>query len=344
MNYPQKYQRCLVMSGGGFRFGYYLGIYAAMREQGRTPDLLLASCGAAIAAGIIQHFSDDVERKEWLCSPEMYRFWQGMRSSRQATIGRALAGALRRGFSIRYAHQIPDLFNDYMFDIPEMLPTPTTAPANRETAVAIIAGKLLFSESEVGQRRAGRKLFAETVFGEHRTAALLQGMRSPVSAEIWGDSAISAELLTDVSMPIEQAARASVSDMIYFRCHTYQDQHYIGGVIDLFPIEIAHQLADQVFMELKGPYDKIFSVPALRTVLGINGNQRLQHVLRQRADLWVDTSDMERILASNQITKKMSWRENRIELVLSESYDAYVKMIEAQWQYGFQRGLSAFAR
>ena len=332
------------MAGGGFRFGYYLGIYSAMQKLDKTPDLLLASCGAAIAAGIIQHFSDDEKRKAWICSPEMYQFWLEMKSTRQATIFRSLSGALVRGFSMRYAHKIPDLFNDYLFDIPLQMPTPTASPESQATDVAIIAGKLLFSEDEVGKLRNRRKLFAETVFCNPRAASLLSGMRSPLGAASWSASAIAPDIETDVTMPIEQAARASVSDMIYFRCHSYQGNHYIGGVIDLFPIEIAHQLADQVVMELKGPYDKLFSIPALRSVLGINGNQRLQHVLQQHADLWFDTSDMEQQLVKNQIVKNISWRRNRIELQMPETYASYVKMIEAQWEYGFQRGLRAFSR
>lgn len=332
------------MAGGGFRFGYYLGMYAAMRQLNKTPDLLLASCGAAIAANIIQHFSDDAQRKAWICSPEMHQFWLQMKSSQQASIGRALTAALMRGLSTKSAHRIPDLFNDYLFEIPAELPTPPISCPNEETEVAIIAGKLLFSENECGQLRRARALFAETVFCTPRAAALLDGMQSPMSAEAGGGNAIAPDVLTDVTMPLTQAARASVSDMFYFRCHSYQGSHYIGGVIDLFPIEMAHQLAEQVIMELKGPYDKLFSIPALRSVLGINGNQRLQHVLQQHADLWVDTSDMEQVLRENQIAKKIIWQRNRIELRLPVSYEAYVKMIEAQWEYGFERGLSAFSR
>lgn len=332
------------MAGGGFRFGYYLGIYAAMQKLDKTPDLLLASCGAAIAAGVIQHFSDDDQRKEWICSPEMYRFWLGMKSSKQATIFHTLGGALGRGFSMQYAHKIPDLFNDYLFDIPLQLPTTKAAPENKTTAVAIIAGKLLFSEDEVGQSRNKRKLFAETVFCDSRAAILLKGMRSPLGVGQWSESAIAQDIITDVTMPIEQAARASVSDMVYFRCHSYQGKNYIGGVIDLFPIEIAHQLAEQVVMELKGPYDRLFSIPALRSVLGIDGNQRLQQVLQQHADLWVNTSDMEQQLVENQIVKNISWRRNQIELRLPDTYANYVKMVESQWEYGFQRGLNAFSR
>lgn len=337
----------MVMAGGGFRFGYYLGIYAAMGQQNKTPDLLLASCGGAIAAGIIQNFSDDAQRKAWICSPEMYQFWLEMKSSQQASIGRALTAALIRGFSTKSAHKIPDLFNDYLFEIPAELPVPPISQLNKknqETEVAIIAGKLLFTENELGQLRGTRKLFAEIVFCTPRAAALLLGMQSPMSAEEGGGNAIAQDVLTDVTMPLAQAARASVSDMFYFRCHSYQGSHYIGGVIDLFPIEIAHQLAEQVIMELKGPYDKLFSIPALRSVLGINGNQRLQHVLQQHADLWVDTSDMEQVLLENQIVKKIAWQRNRIELRMPSSYEVYVKMIEAQWEYGFQRGLSAFSR
>ena len=334
----------MVMAGGGFRFAYYLGIYAAMRELNKTPDLLLASCGAAIAAGIIQRFPDDAQRKAWICSPEMYQFWLQMKSSKQASITRSLMAALGRGISLGNARKIPDLFNDYLFEIPAKLPVPPISSTNDETAVAIIAGKLLYAESEVGQMRGRRKLFAETVFCAPRAAALLHGMHSPLSVDLWGDSAIAPDLLTDVNMPMEHAVRASVSDMFYFRCHSYQNSHYIGGVIDLFPIEIAKQLADQVIMELKGPYDKLFSIPALRHVLGIHGNARLEHVLQQSADLWVDTSDMEQVLVKNQIDKKIAWRRNRIELVMPDSYEVYLKMIEAQWQYGFQRGLNAFSR
>ncbi len=344
MHQEKKYTRCMVMAGGGFRFGYYLGIYAAMRQQNKTPDLLLASCGGAIAAGIIQAFPDDAQRKAWICSPDMYQFWLQMRSSQQASIGRALTAALLRGLSTKSAYRIPDLFNDYLFEIPAELPAPPISCANEETDVAIIAGKLLFTEHELGQLRGARKLFAEIVFCTPRAAALLAGMQSPMSAEEGGGNAIAQDVLTDVTMPLAQAARASVSDMFYFRCHSYQGSHYIGGVIDLFPIEIANQLAEQVIMELKGPYDKLFSIPALRSVLGINGNQRLQHVLQQHADLWFDTSDMERALLENQIVKKIAWQRNRIELRMPSSYEAYVKMIESQWEYGFQRGLSAFSR
>ncbi len=343
MTPPQKYQRCMVMAGGGFRFGYYLGIYAALRHANKTPDLLLASCGGAIAAALIQSLPDDTRRKDWISSPEMFQFWCGLRSSRQATILRAFLSAMKRRIFIKNAVVIPDLFNDFMFDVPASLPLPDAFSANTETAVAIIAGQLLFAENEVGQARGNRKLFAETVFCAPRAAELLRDMRSPLSLESFGNNAIASDLLTDVNTPIAEAVRASISDMFYFRCHTYQAKHYIGGVIDLFPIEVARQLADQVVMELKGPYDQMYSIPALHAVLGIDGNHRLEHVLQQYAEHWIDTSDMEQVLLENQIDKKIVWRRNKLELSMPKNYEAYLKMIDAQWQYGYQRGVAGLA-
>lgn len=331
----------MVMAGGGFRFGYYLGIYAALCETGRAPDLLLASCGGAIAAGTIQAFPDNAQRKAWLSSPAMYQFWLQLKSNEQASISRALLAALKRRFFVKKAAIIPDLFHDYLFEVPEVLPWPEIPLVNSDLDVAIIAGKLLYGETEVGQPRGSRKLFAETVFCSPRSAALLQGASSPLSVD--GDNAIAAQLIADTTMPMAQAMRASVSDMYYFRCHSYAGENYIGGVIDLFPIEVAKQLAEQVVMELKGPYDNFFSLPALRTVLGIDGNQRLRHVLQQSADLWVDTSDMTRALVENQIYKKVLWQKNKIKLIMPPSYEHYLKMIDAQWQYGYQRGISAKA-
>lgn len=329
----------MVLGGGGFRFGYYLGIFAALQKLGKKPDVLLACCGGAMAAGIIQAFTDDDQRKNWLSSPVTYQFWRDLKSSRNASITRTLSGVIRRRLFATKPEVIPDLFNDYLFDIPTTYPLPPPdQPRAHDVDVAIIAGKLLFQESEVGQPRKERKLFVQTVFCERRTASLLDGMTAPSSLDSWGRSTVEPTLLTD-SVPIGDAVRASVADMFLFRCHTHMESTYTGGIIDLFPIEIAQRLANEVVMEKKGPYDALISIPALRSVFGTHGNKRLSHVLKQKAHWWVDTSDMEQVLHVDQIERKIAWLRNRIELVVPSSYEAYVKMIDAQWAYGYQRAL-----
>ena len=64
MEKTHQYERCLVLAGGGFRFGYYLGIHAAAEEAEYVPDLLLATCGGAVAAAVIARLPDAAARKE----------------------------------------------------------------------------------------------------------------------------------------------------------------------------------------------------------------------------------------------------------------------------------------
>ena len=344
MTQEKKYQRCLVMAGGGFHFGYYLGIHAALCEAGQRPDLLLASCGGAIAAALIQNLEDDAARRRWLASPQMYDFWRGLQSTPRARVTHAFGSAMQRRFLGHQARYVPDLFQDYMFEIPAQLPLPPLVASADAVAVAIVAGKLNFNAQQVGSLRAGRKLFSEIVFGPARVAALVQGMTAPLSAAADGNNAIAAPILTDATMPLADAVRASISDMYYFRCHSHASGDYLGGVVDLFPIELAHRLADSVVMELKGGYDKTYGQPALRTVLGFDGNLRLNQVLAQHADYWVNTADMEQVLLRQRIYQKIIWTRNRIEIAVPGSHAQYVAMINAQWAFGYQRAQLALGQ
>ncbi|MFZ6688553.1 patatin-like phospholipase family protein [Undibacterium sp. SXout11W] len=338
----QGYQRCLVMAGGGFRFGYYLGIYAACQERGKTPDVILASCGAAIAGTIIHHLPDNAQRLAWLTSAQMHAFWRGLQANPEKSLLKAIGGVAKRALFANDVRRIPDLFQDYLFDIPAVLPLPDNIHYSGAPDLAIVAGRLLFSKSEVGQLRGNRKLYAETIFSNHRVASILDGMCSPLASAEWKHSAVADQLLFETQTPVADAVRASIADMYYFRCHQIGEHHYMGGVLDLFPIEIARKLGREVIMERKGLYNKFIDVPALRLVMGIHGNQRLHKVFQQQADYWVDTADMEQALVKHQISKQLFWLRNRLALRIPERHEDFVEMINLQWQYGYRKAMSAF--
>ena len=338
----QTYQRCLVMAGGGFRFGYYLGIYAACQERGKIPDVILASCGAAIAGTIIHHLPDNAQRLAWLTSPQMHTFWRGLQANPEKSLLKAIGGVARRALFANDVKRIPDLFQDYLFDIPAVLPLPDNANYSGAPDLAIVAGRLLFSKSEVGQLRGKRKLYAETIFSNQRVTNLLEGMSSPLASPEWKHSAVASQLLFETQTPVADAVRASIADMYYFRCHQIGEHHYLGGVLDLFPIEIARKLGREVIMERKGLYNKFIDLPALRLVLGVHGNQRLHKVFQQQADYWVDTADMEQALVKHQISKQLFWLRNRLALRIPERHEDFVEMINLQWQYGYRKAMSAF--
>jgi predicted acylesterase/phospholipase RssA len=329
----------MVMAGGGFRCGYYLGMYAAAEECGQKPDVLLASCGGAIAAALVHALPSDRERRAWLASADMHRFLRGLQSTPRAALMPAFTSALRRRFDARAAPLIPDLFNDYLFELPA-IPLPA-APAQPHVALAIIGAKLLFEPEDVGQPRADRKLYAETVFCDARTAALLDGGDSPVSLPA---NAIAERLRTCTDVSMTDAVRASIADMFYFRCHAIGDAHYAGGVIDLFPLELAHRLAPAVIAERKSPFEQQLAVPALRTVFGLDGNARHATAHAHDAAAWVDTRDVSTALRGSGVIKKMAWRENRIRLVKPGDVAVHAADVERQWRYGYERAMRALTR
>lgn len=338
----------MVMAGGGFRYGIYLGQYAAACEVGEPPDVVLASCGASIAAALIHSVPDDAQRRAWLVSPEMYQFWSSFTPGPSAALHRTLWGVARRALQSGVAPNVPNLFGDYLFAVPPALPafpTPSTSSARKGTPdVAIIGGRLLFTHDEVGQPRGQRKLLEETVFGPPRIAHLLQGIPSPFQGAQWGNTAVAPSVSTDSTMAVSEAVRISVSDMYYFPAYQRGDAHYMGGVVDLLPIELAQRLAHQVVIEFKSEFERLSSAPAWRAVLGMDAHQRLRHVHAQQADVWIDSSDISQALPTQTMQKKMDWRNNRLVLQPPVSHTVFAQHMQAQWDYGYQRGLEAFAR
>lgn len=334
---PSQFQHCMVFAGGGFRYGIYLGMYAAARDAGRAPDVLLASCGGAIAAATIALLSDDAQRKAWLSSPEMYEFWRSVQPSRQASLVRVLTGAGRRRLSGKCAAVIPDLFGDYLFDMHGAMPVPPPHKEGGGPAVAIVGARLLFERPDAGAVRGQRKLFEQTVFCDAPVARILNGMISPFAGPKWGNHAIAKDVCMNTVTPLDAAVAISTADCFYFKCHSHAGQYYTGGLVDLFPIEIAQKLAHTVTMEFKPPFDQHLAVPAWRAVLGLDANQRLRHVHAQPVDNWVDTSDISSALAKEQIQKRLDMRANCVRLVAPKDHASFIAHMKAQWDYGYQR-------
>lgn len=342
MEKPAQYSHCLVLAGGGFRFGYYLGVHAAAEASGRRPDLLLATCGGAMAAAVIGRLPDAASRRDWVAGPAMYEFLRAVASSPRARPRRVLGGALLRWLDRRPVPHIPDLFDDYLFDLPAVLPLPPPGDTDGP-ALAIVGGRLLFDAHEVGIPRGERALFEETVFGPERAGHLLHGLSAPAADRRWSGGAMAPTLRVDSVTPVEDAVRISIADMFYFRCHAHGGHHYTGGVVDLFPIELAQRLARDVVMERKAPFGRWLAEPALRRALGIDGAARLRHVHGQSAAGWVDTTDVSRALRGHGVGKRIDWCGNRIVLRLPDTLADYAASVQAQWAYGYQKGMAAYA-
>lgn len=339
----EQYGRCLILPGGGFLFGYYLGVHASLEACERRPDVLLATCGGAIAAAVIAGLPDAGHRLAWIASAPMHDFLRAIDATPRATPARTLGGAALRWLQRKPAQRVPDLFDDYLFEVPATLPLPA-APAANAPALAIVGSRLLFSPDDVGHRRGDRPLFAERVFCPPRAAALLDSCAAPAADPRWNCGAIAPGLETDSVTPLHDAVRISVADMFYFRSHAHAGHHYTGGVIDLFPIELGRRLARDVIMERKMPFNPWLALPALRGVMGIDGAARLRHVHAQHADTWIDTRDARQVLRHQRIGKRIDWNANRVRLDVPASHADYAAQVRAQWEYGYAKGMAACER
>ena len=340
METHEQYRRCLVLAGGGLRFAYYLGVHAAFEDSGRRPDVLLASCGGAVAAAVIAALPDARARRDWIAGSAMYAFLRAIRPTPRATPLRTLGAAGLRWLARTPAARIPSLHVDYLFELPAVLPLPETNNPDAP-ALAIVGARLLYRPDEAGAARQGRRLFAQVVFCPPRAAALLDGSAAPAADPRWSAGAVDALLQADTSLSAADAARISIADMFYFSSHEVAGRHYGGGVIDLFPIELARRLAHEVLMERKMPFNPWFALPALRSVLGIDGAARLRHVHAQQAEAWYDTRDAAHVLRSHAIAKRIGWRANRIGLDVPPTLEAYAAQVRAQWDYGYRKGMAA---
>ena len=76
----------------------------------------------------------------------------------------------------------------------------------------------------------------------------------------------------------------------------------------------------------------------------MDGNARLRYANSFLADLRIDSSDVSKVLARQQMQQKLYWRRNRIELAMPPTHDIFVQHMNDQWQYGFDRAREALAR
>ncbi len=339
----KPYQRCLVMAGGGFRFGYYLGIHAALEQQGRTPDLLLASCGGALAAAIIQALPDAQSRLAYLASETMYQHLQQIAPGPGARLSSILLQAGLRRFSRQQCSRIPDLFSQYLFELPDELPHPKIGnsadfrhslhPANAPS-IAIIGAELLFSPQHAGQLRNQQALFQQVLFAANTeaVAAAIAHVQAPLSSN---NTVILPKIAVQAEVPLGVMLRIAISDMFYFRPACYQERCYLGGAIDLMPLEIAKALALEVIAERKASYDFLLASPAIAKVFGVDPNQRLVQAMAHTDVSWLDTRDMRQQLPQGIVQKSLDWRQNLLKLSAAPSYAAYRDLVLQQWQYGF---------
>lgn len=310
--HAKPYERVQLFSGGGSRFGYYLGSYAALVAHDLTPDMIVGTCGGSLSAYLVNLAPDPRDLQELMCSRELYRVITAIRHvapdevSKRLKI-RCMTQAFKRwrltkqkanGQRLRqvdnYERILDELQQLAMFRVDKEekwldelsgfslkqnnnLCNPT-APE-----IAIIASRL-YPTANQGTTASNSVhndfRLQELLFAPPRLAVLdliAEKLNSP--AHTFANGRITQSVKTLTKWDFAPAIRASMADMYYLPpTHIAALGWCLGGVINLTPIELACQLGHSVFAETKAGYDSWLAAPAIQRVFGFDPNERLAQV------------------------------------------------------------------
>lgn len=356
MKNKKPYDNALIFAGGGLRFGYYLGIYQAYYEHyQKPPELIIASCGGAIALSILTLCPNPIKAQDFFSSYACYQMLCRIQSRKSQSLNAYAMPALKRYLKHQLAfinHQsllsqknYQSLYNQALFEIDNETHQPLFCADNfikecgqyNDTPLNFII--VLSQINKINQQYQ----FQEYLFcsnGEIKNQLLNSDIYSPLSA--YNSVRIQKQMAIDDNLPIDMAMRASMADMYYLTPISYQDKLLFGGVLDLMPIEITNTVSNHIFIDDKPNYDKYLAIPAIKNIFGFNANDRLKD-LKQNTNPnihWLPMSD-NRSHIEPLLKKQYRFKQGDIQPIYP-TFDEFQKIMQTQIDYGYHRGLTYF--
>ena len=306
----KPYERVQLFSGGGSRFGYYLGSYAALVSHDLAPDIIVGTCGGSLSAYLVNLAPDPKDLQALMYSRELYRAITAIRHVAPDEANRRLkmrymTSALKRWRLSKlrdngqrqqqadnYERLLYELQQLAMFRIDneeqwlnELSQFATSKNANsaaHKTApeIAIIASRLYQTPTDNSFNATltlQELLFVPPHLASSASYLADEQMTSP--AHTFANGRIHPPVKVQTQWDFASVVRASMADMYYLPpTHITELGWCLGGVINLTPIELACQLAETVFAETKSGYDSWLAAPAIQRVFGFDPNERLAQV------------------------------------------------------------------
>jgi hypothetical protein len=340
-----KYRRCLVLAGGGGRLGVHLGFHAAAVEAGLPPDVLLGTCGGALVAALIHSEPDPARQLALLAGPEMYRYWCSVQPRTPAHFAAALMGVARRALDWRHAPRVPDLDREALFKVTGTLPTLSWRQDGAGPDAVLLGARLLPAASDIGRPRLGRHLLEVVAMGPARAGHLLAHAPAAVGSGVHAGSAVAPMTACSHAISLSDAVRISVTDMIYLPTVDAAGARWLGGAVDLMPVELAADLAEEVWIDLKDTVPRWTMAPAWRAVLGFDAQQRQRQVDSTPVALRFNNRDLERALPRSVLQREWVLNRGRPQLRLRACADEadYRAAVHVQFEEGRRRMRAALA-
>jgi hypothetical protein len=331
----KPFKKALVLGGGGITPGVALGIIAGVQSAGYHPDVIIVSCGASLGAGIYSSFPDVPSALAFAKSEKFYSSFKDMVKIDSRFIF-GLKSKLDRAWERPDA--IPYVFTNNILRIPETIGTILPGekfPDSPTKAKLIILG----AQTSYGPEYQGRKfgkgaLIRETYFTDQDTAAILKNHSSHIQ-KLFPYSRVFSKTLAVSSVSLSQAVRVSITDPFYINPAKINGQYFFGGAVDLFPIETAQDLADEVLANFPAGLYSGYEDLAISSVFGFAQSDRVMEAAKHRDVKWVDTTGTQDVAMDPVILGPMFVNK------IPSDFKQFESMIDRQFRLGYERGVEA---
>lgn len=328
----KKFKRALIIGGGGITPGVGLGIIAGAQKMGWEPDVIITTCGASMASAIANSFPDSQSSLAFAKGPQFFALMQKLR------IGTKNVLSLKKKFDLaKNSPGIADYFKNNLLymndDITGFLPNATFNAGASAPRLIMLSALAHFGPRNIGRAKSSN-LFTQVYFTDSETAQVLQNLESPI-LKLFPQSYLTRETIVITDKPTDQAARASISDPYLINPAKIDNQYYFTGAVDLFPIELAEQIADEILVTYPEELFESYENLAIESTFGFNQTQRVLHSIQHTNVKWIDINGIANV--------KFDPSPSFLKLVnhVPTNLQSFAKGIQKQYDFGFARAQEA---
>lgn len=327
----KPFKRALVLAGGGISPAVGIGILAAAEESGKRPDVVITTCGSSMAAMIYNAYNNGRASLAYVSSTAFYN------SLKEVYIANNDVFALQDLFSGLKNNPtvIPSFFDNYILYVPTsfdiQLPLTEFNTTTQGPKFIMIAARAHFSPFDVGSKKQP-KMFTQTFFTDPDTAQNLINFRSPI-AESFPASHVYYETEVITDLPTQFSMRASITDPFLVNPSNINGSYYFTGAVDLYPIELAQSLADEIVVSYPSSLSKEYEDLVIEGAYGFSQVVRGLQTVNNNQALWIDMAGVDEL----KFDPELGFLSLSIIDRLPKTWDEFQTGIQRQFDFGYSR-------
>lgn len=329
----KPFKRVLVISGGGINPGVAVGIIAGVQASGWKPDLIIATCGAGIG-GIVNNSEKDIDTSfKLMKSKEFYQALSQVQIETSSGIKMMKKLEIAKDTTI-----YPDIFEKLLLKSPNEFPQIIkTTEFNRDPAhpkLILVSSKANFTAKDVGQLRNNHPLFQQVYFTDSDTAKLLKGWSLPDQFS-YPNTTVQKDTLALSDYDLISSMRAGIADPYLLNPSVLDGNYYFTGAVDLYPIDLALALGDEVVTTYPANLFQDYEDTAFISAFGFKQTDRALEAIQHKDVKWIDIYGLD-ALSFNPKRELVSMKSG-----IPNTYTEFEGMISQQWSFGYDRAKEA---